>query len=74
MISEKHYCFYAAPLYSLLNTRKNNFNYFLFTNLDLLKVHWWKEAKTEIHDGKTYKWHINLCVLFCLTKVFSYHN
>lgn len=39
-----------------LNTRKNHFSYFLFTNLDFLKVHLWKDLKTEIHNGKTYKW------------------
>lgn len=36
-----------------LNTRKNHFSYFLFTNLDFLKVHLWKDLKTEIHNGKT---------------------
>lgn len=52
MISEKHHCFYAAPL----NTRKNNISYFLLTNLDFLEVHLWKDFKTDIHNGKTYKW------------------
>lgn len=47
MISEKHCCFYAA----LLNIRKK-FTYFLFTNLDFLKVHLWKDLKNEICNDR----------------------
>lgn len=74
MISEKHHCFYAAPLYSLWNTRKNHFTYFLFTNLDFLKVHWWKDVKTEIHDGTTYKRRLNFFGLLRCFHTIVKHN